>query len=99
MQPIACETDPVYTLDRRCRCLPAAESFEPVVQIEIGALIVGGIANNEGNSRFCRGMEKGHFEPAGSTIVPLFEPDRIALRPELLRKCDEAREVRVEQGD
>ena len=99
VQPIACETYPVYTLNRRCWCLLATENFGPVVQTEIGALIVGGIANNEGNSRFCRGMEKGHFELAGSTIVLLFEPDRIALRPELLLQLNEAQEVRVEQGD
>ena len=99
VQPIACETYPVYTLNRRCWCLLATENFGPVVQTEIGALIVGRIANIEGSSRFCRGMEKGHFELAGSTIVLLFEPDRIALRPELLIQLSEAQEVRVEQGD
>ena len=99
VQPIACETYPVYTLNRRCWCLLATENFGPVVQTEIGALIVGGIVNNEGNSRFCRGMEKGHFELAGSTIVLLFEPDRIALRPELLIQLSKAEEMQVEQGD
>lgn len=99
VQPIACETYPVYTLNRRCWCLLATENFGPVVQTEIGALIVGGIANNEGNSRFFRGMEKGHFELAGSTIVLLFEPDRITLRPELMGPLSEEQEVRVEQGD
>ena len=98
VQPIACETYPVYTLNRRCWCLLATENFGPVVQAEIGALIVGGIANNVGNSRFCRGMEKGHFELAGSTIVLLFEPDRIVLRPEVAEQLGEGQEVRVEQG-
>ena len=98
VQPIACETYPVYTLNRRCWCLLATENFGPVVQTEIGALIVGGIANNEGNSRFCRGMEKGHFELAGSTIVLLFEQRRIRLLPELTTVMEEAGEVRVEQG-
>lgn len=99
VQPIACETYPVYTLNRRCWCMLATENFGPVVQAEIGALIVGGIVNNEGNSRFCRGMEKGHFELAGSTIVLLFEPGRITLRPELMGQLSEEQEVRVEQGD
>ncbi len=98
VQPIACETYPVYTLNRRCWCLLATENFGPVVQTEIGALIVGGIANNEGNSRFCRGMERGHFELAGSTIVLLFEPNRIELRPEVAEQLSEGREMRVEQG-
>lgn len=99
VRPIACRTYPVYTLNRRCWCLLTTENFGPVIQTEIGAMIVGGIANNEGISRFCRGMEKGHFELAGSTIVLLFEPGRLTLRPELAEKLSgEEKEVRVEQG-
>lgn len=98
VQPIACETYPVYTLNRRCWCLLDTEHFGPVVQTEIGALIVGGIVNNEGSTRFCRGMEKGRFELAGSTIVLLFEPGRITLRPELEAQLQTGSEIRVELG-
>ena len=98
VQPIACKTYPVFVLNRRSWCLLATENFGPVVQTEIGALIVGGIANREGGSRFCRGQEKGHFELAGSTIVLLFEQGRICLLPELAAKLGEGKEVRVEQG-
>ena len=98
VQPIACETYPVYTLNRRCWCLLDTEHFGPVVQTEIGALIVGGIVNNEGNTRFSRGMEKGRFDLAGSTIVLLFEPDRIRLRLEAAEQLCEGREMRVELG-
>ena len=98
VQPIACETYPVFTLNRRCWCLLATENFGPVVQTEIGALIVGGISNFEERTRVCRGLEKGHFELAGSTIVLLFEPGPIALRPELEEQFETQREARVEQG-
>ncbi len=98
VQPIACETYPVFTLNRRCWCLMETENFGPVVQTEIGALIVGGIANDRENARFSRGSEKGHFELAGSTIVQLFEPGRVSLRPELKEQLSEGGEVRVEQG-
>lgn len=98
VQPIACRTYPVFILNRRAWCLLATENFGPVVQTEIGALIVGGIANNEGNSRFYRGQEKGHFELAGSTIVLLFEQGRIQLLPDLAAKLESDGEVRVEQG-
>ena len=98
VQPIACGTYPVFVLNRRSWCLLATENFGPVVQTEIGALIVGGIANRDGGSRFCRGQEKGHFELAGSTIVLLFEQGRIRLLPELAAIMEEAGEVRVEQG-
>ena len=98
VQPVACEAYPVFTLNRRCWCLMATENFGPVVQTEIGALIVGKIANMEGSSRFCRGLEKGHFELAGSTIVLLFEPDRIRMLPELREQLQGGGEARVEQG-
>ena len=98
VQPAACETYPVFTLNRRSWCLMATERFGPVVQTEIGALIVGGIVNIRENTRVCRGMEKGHFELAGSTIVLLFESGRIRLLPELELKMKENSEVRVRQG-
>ncbi len=98
VQPIACAKYPVFTLNRRCWCLLATENFGPVVQTEIGAIIVGGISNFEERTHVCRGFEKGLFELAGSTIVLLFEPGRITLRPELAEQFETQREARVEQG-
>ena len=44
------------------------------------------------NSRFSKGMEKGHFELAGSTIILLFEKEQMQLRPELLYKLSQVEE-------
>lgn len=98
VQPIACETYPVYTLNRRCWSLLATEHFGPVVQTEIGALVVGGIFNECQNSRFVKGTEKGHFELAGSTIVLLFQKGRMRLLPGLDRHLANGAETRVIQG-
>lgn len=98
VQPIACETYPVYTLNRRCWCLMVTENFGPVIQTEVGALAVGGIVNTFENGRVCRGDEKGHFELAGSSIVLLFESNRVRLISGIQRKLKEGREVRVRQG-
>ena len=68
---------------------------QPVVQCEIGALVVGGIFNERENTRFGKGMEKGHFELAGSTIILLFEKEQMQLRPELLEKLSQVEEVQV----
>lgn len=99
VQPIACETYPVYVLNRRSWCLLTTENFGPVVQCEIGALVVGGIFNAKENSRFLKGEEKGHFELAGSTIILLFEPGEMQLRPELTEKLSQTEEVQVKQGE
>lgn len=98
VQPIACETYPVYVLNRRCWTLLATKNFGPVVQTEIGALIVGGIVNPQENIRIFRGGEMGHFDLAGSTIVLLFQKERIELLPHIIQCLAQGREYRVEQG-
>ena len=97
VQPIACETYPVFTLNRRSWCLLQTERFGPVLQTEIGALVVGGIVNApEGPMR--RGEEKGYFDLCGSTIVLLLEKDRVRLIPSLADVLDAEQEQRLIQG-
>lgn len=98
VQPIACETYPVYVRNRRCWSLLTTDHFGPVVQVEIGALIVGGICNECQNCRVRKGAEKGHFELAGSTIVLLLQKGQLRLRPALLAQLEQGREVPVELG-
>lgn len=98
VQNIACSVYPVYTLNRRMWTLLATEHFGPVVQTEVGAFAVGGILPSRSRGRFCRGMEMGRFELAGSTIVLLFEKDRIRLLPHLADALKELEEIRVEMG-
>jgi phosphatidylserine decarboxylase len=98
VQPIACEKYPVFVLNKRSWCVLDTENFGPVVQCEIGALIVGGIVNHKENEAFKKGEEKGRFELSGSTIVLLLEKDRVELKPEILKELEDAEEVRVLQG-
>ena len=98
VQPIACDTYPVYTLNRRVWTLLQTEHFGPVIQTEVGAFVVGGIVNENENGRFFRGMEKGHFELAGSTIVLLFQKNCICLRSQIRKRLAEGKEFRVKQG-
>ena len=98
VQPIACERHPVFVLNRRCWTRIDTDHFGPVVQTEIGALVVGGIVNPRENQRVSRGEEKGYFELAGSTITLLFEKGRVRLRPELEEALRRG-EVPVRQGE
>jgi phosphatidylserine decarboxylase len=98
VRPIACETYPVYTLNRRVWSLLSTDHFGPVVQTEVGALLVGGIRNEQDSGSVFRGMEKGHFELSGSTLVLLFQKNRIQLRPHIQKALADGREVRVVQG-
>ena len=98
VQPIACETYPVFVLNKRSWCLMETENFGPVVQCEIGALVVGGIVNELENAPIHKGCEKGRFELAGSTIIVLVEKDRMQLKPELIEGLSQAEEVQVHLG-
>lgn len=98
VQPLACQVYPVYVQNRRCWSLLETDHFGPVIQAEIGALIVGGIVNHYDNTLVHRGMEKGHFDLAGSTIVLFFQKGRIRLLPKIAQASAGGREYRVTQG-
>lgn len=99
VQPIACDTFPVYRLNRRCWAVLETAHFGKIVQIEVGALAVGGIKNEKQNAFFQKGEEKGHFTLCGSTIVLLVQKNRIQLLPDINAAVREGREYRVLQGD
>ena len=98
VQPIAQENFRVYTLNRRSWCLMETENFGPVVQTEVGAIIVGGIVNLIDEGPVKRGEEKGYFDLMGSTIVLFFEKDRIRLKEDIIEKLKKEPEVRVSIG-
>lgn len=98
VQPAAFETYPVFKTNRRIWTLMATENFGPVVQVNIGAFVVGGIINLKENSRFSKGEEMGYFDLAGSTIVLLFQSGRISLCKDIASEIKKNGEVRVKQG-
>ena len=69
----------VFAKNSREVCLLHTENFGDVMQIEVGALLVGKISNLHQSHTFTKGEEKGMFEFGGSTIVLLFEKDRIKI--------------------
>ncbi len=98
VQPIACSSVPVYRLNRRMWTILDTVNFGKVAQIEIGALLVGGIVNDNENVMMRKGSEMGHFELIGSTIVLLFKKGHIDLLPEIKECIKGDKEVRVIQG-
>ena len=99
VQPAACENFKVYTKNRRSWTLLKTENFGTVAQVEIGAFSVGGICNHNENYAFKKGDEKGYFDLHGSTIVLIFEEDKIELLPEILKIAGNSEEIRVKAGE
>ncbi len=98
VNPISNERYPVYKTNSREYTVLHTENFGDVVQMEVGALLVGKIVNYHQEHRFSRGEEKGRFEFGGSTIVLLFEKDAVNFPGELMRFSQEGYEKKVKMG-
>ncbi|MCR5791291.1 MAG: phosphatidylserine decarboxylase [Lachnospiraceae bacterium] len=102
VRPIAIRACPVFTENAREYVLIRSASFGAVLQMEIGALLVGRIHNPgpaaRGVSVFA-GEEKGCFEFGGSTILLLCEKGRIALKRKLVEGKNGSAEIPVKIGE
>ena len=98
VQPIACEAFPVFSLNRRVWSLLNTDNFGPVAEVEIGALVVGGISNKKESGPFFRGEKKGNFELSGSTIVLFVKKDAVVLDEKIAAALENEEEVRVHLG-
>ncbi|MCI8633558.1 MAG: phosphatidylserine decarboxylase [Lachnospiraceae bacterium] len=97
VQPIA-EKEQVFAVNCREYTQLKTQHFGEVLQMEVGAVLVGKIVNYHENHHFYRGEEKGRFEYGGSTILLFFEKDRVQLHPQLFRSAQNGREVKVKMG-
>ena len=73
VRPIALETVPVFIRNSREYQVIRTESGHTLVQMEVGALLVGKISNHhvQAGEKVQAGQEKGFFEFGGSTIILL----------------------------
>ena len=83
---------------RECSIL-YTENFGKVMQIEVGALMVGRIVNYDQVSCIHKGSEKGRFEFGGSTICLLFEKDAVQIDSDLIKNTEDGFETAVKMGE
>ena len=99
VRPIALEQTPVFTENSREYTLIRTEQFGTVLQMEVGAMLVGRIVNHEGKGMAVRGKEKGLFQYGGSTIIVLVSKDQVQVRPDLLQQAEQGKETAVKMGE
>ncbi len=99
VNPIALEHYNIYKRNCREYTVLHTENFGDVVQIEVGAMMVGRIVNRHGAAEVVRGEEKGKFEFGGSTIVLLVQEDMIRIDDDILRNSAENIETVVKYGE
>lgn len=96
VQPIATERYNIYKQNAREYTVQHTERLGTVCYVEVGALMIGKIKNHHTEAyTAARSEEKGYFEYGGSTVVLLFEKDKINPDPAILNASEHGMECRV----
>lgn len=99
VNPIALDHYNIYKRNSREFTVMHTQNFGTVVQVEVGAMMVGRILNHHDACSFKRGQEKGMFQFGGSTIVMLFEKNKLTLDDDILRNSADGSETVVKYGE
>lgn len=99
VQPIALENYNIYKTNCREYTILHTDNFNDIIQVEVGALLVGKIVNHHNEHSFNKGDEKGFFEFGGSTIVLLVKENIVKLDPEFLENTKNGLETIVKYGE
>lgn len=102
VRPVALAQTPVFVQNSREYQVIETSYFGTMVQMEIGALLVGKITNHPISLQepyVQAGEEKGYFEFGGSTIVLLFQKGQIQINSKLYEKKNEYGEIPVTLGE
>ena len=99
VNPAAASRCPIYRENTREYSLLESLRFGTVLQMEVGAAMVGRIVNTPGSRNVRRGEEKGRFEFGGSTVIVLLQKGRAILDADLLRNTAQDAETVVRLGE
>lgn len=99
VRPIALETFPVFSENCREYTVIETKNFGRVIQMEVGAMLVGRIMNYHGKRAVRRGQEKGRFLYGGSTVIILLKKDAVELPVELFQATAAGLETPVKLGE
>ena len=99
VQPIAYNKYKVFHTNSREYTILHTENFGDILDIDVGAMMVGKITNHKDKKKFVRGEEKGYFEFGGSTIILFIEDKKIILDNDILLNSALGKETIVKVGE
>lgn len=99
VRPIACTSVPVFVENSREYTRLHSPRLGTVIQMEIGALLVGKIRNDPYQGYVLQGMEKGCFAFGGSTVMVLVQKGKVHIEPHILQNTEQGIETKVEKGE
>jgi len=89
----------IFCLNKREYTIISSPLFGDVVMAEVGATMVGSIVQTYAGNVVTKGEEKGYFKFGGSTVVLLFEKNKIRLDEDLLIHTLKGYETVIKQGE
>jgi phosphatidylserine decarboxylase len=93
------KTTPIFKQNAREYTVLNSDKFGKIVQVEVGALLVGRIANHRLIGRVKKGQEKGYFSHGASTIVVIVQQERVSIDKDILEMSKKNIEVKVQYGE
>lgn len=100
VNPVAAENILIYKENSRKYSTLHTKKFGKIIQMEVGALVVGKITNHHnGEYKFKKGEEKGYFEFGGSTVILLLQKNAIKLSPDIINNTGDDCELLVKMGE
>lgn len=98
VRPVALRSRPVFAENTREYAVLDSEGFGRLVQMEVGAMLVGRIVNHPVSGTVRRGEEKGYFSYGGSTVILLLQKDKIRIDQKYSQAAAAGKETPVLQG-
>ncbi len=98
VNPIANDHYKIYSQNQREYTILHTKNFSDVIQMEVGALLVGKIVNHQGKGEYRRGEEKGKFLYGGSTIVLLLKKN-VKIDSDIIENSKKEIETIVKMGE
>ena len=99
VKPAASDRFPVYKENTREYCLLRSENFGTLLQMEVGAMMVGKIQNHQRGDLVRRGWEKGYFAFGGSTVILITKKGAVSPDADILGNSRRGIETRVRLGE
>lgn len=89
----------IFWLNKREYGVIKSPIFGNVIMIEVGATMVGSMIQTYAGTTVKKGEEKGYFKFGGSTVVLLFDKDKIKIDNDLLINTSKGLETTIKMGE
>jgi phosphatidylserine decarboxylase len=101
VSPLALRHKPdIHGTNYRQWCFIQGMQLGTMIQVEVGAMMVGSIVQHRPDGGPCRrGGEKGYFQFGGSTVILVLQPGRAVMDSDILHYSAMGMETRVLYGE